>query len=53
MGETFFFSLGRPLNNQSRIFGNVEALVAGNLVVGIWEKSNIKGEARMRTAVQY
>jgi hypothetical protein len=46
IGGTSFFSLGYPLGNQSRIFGNVEALVAGNLAVGIWEISNIKGESK-------
>jgi hypothetical protein len=45
------FSWGCPLNNQSQIFGNVEAFGAGNLTYGIWE-SDIKGKASMRAAVQ-
>jgi hypothetical protein len=51
IGGTFFFFLECPLNNQSQIFGNVEAFVAGNLAYGIWE-SDVKGKTSMRAAVQ-
>ena len=47
IGGTSFLSLGCPLNNQSRIFGNVEVLVAGNLAVGIWERSNMEEESKL------